>query len=118
MLEKQVSFNDGIAHIYTVENAALPGDKPADKLTDRRTARFSNRTVGAVRFFTAKQADTKIDRMIMIPKKIKVSPQDVVILVSEDENQYSIEQVQNKTDTRPHTKLLSLRRLESNYDFA
>ena len=50
MLEKQVSFNDGIAHIYTVENAALPGDAPADKLADRRTARFSNRTAGAVQF--------------------------------------------------------------------
>lgn len=118
MLKEQVSFNDGIADIYTVENAALPGDKPADKLSDRRTVRFANRTVGAVRFFTAKQADAKIDRMIMIPKGIKVSPQDVVILVSEDENQYGIEQVQNKTDTRPHTTLISLRRLESKYDFA
>lgn len=118
MLRDQVSFNDGVAYIYTVENAALPGDAPADKLTDRRTARFSNRTVGAVRFFTAKQADTKIDRMIMVPKGIKVSPQDVVILASEDENQYCIEQIQAKTNTRPHTKLLSLRRLESAYDFA
>lgn len=118
MLKDQVSFNDGIAHIYTVENAALSGDEPVDKLTDLRIVRFENRTIGAVRFFTAKQADAKLDRMIMIPNGIKVSPQDVVILASEDENQYRIEQVQTKTDTRPHTKLISLRRLESNYDFA
>lgn len=118
MLKEQVSFNDGVAEIFTVENKALPGDAPADKLTDRRKARFENRTVGAVRFFTAKQADTKIDRMIMIPRGIKVSPQDVAILVSEDENQYCIEQVQTKTNTKPPATLISLRRLESKYDFA
>ena len=118
MLEDKCSFNDGIAEIYTVDNTALKGDKPVDKLINKRVVRFEYRTVGAVRFYIAKQADVKIDRMITIPKGVHVSPQDVVILISEGSNQYRIEQVQHKSDTKPHTTLISLQRLVTNYDIA
>lgn len=43
-------------------------------------------------------------------KKAECSAAIVTAMKEQDES--------NKTDTRPHTKLLSLRRLESNYDFA
>lgn len=118
MLENKCSFNDGIAEIYTVHNAALKGDAPVDKLINKRVVRFEYRTVGAVRFFIAKQSDVKIERMIAIPKGVHVSPQDVVILISEGTDQYKIEQVQQKTDTKPHTTLISLQRLVTNYDIA
>ena len=118
MLEDKCSFNDGIAEIYTLDNAAEKGDKPTDKLVNKRVVRFEYRTVGAVRFFVAKQSDVKIDCMIAIPKGVHISPQDVVILISEGEEQYKIEQVQHKTDTKPHTTLISLQRLVSKYDIA
>lgn len=121
MLKEQISFNDGIADIYTVQNAAEPGDRPVDKLMNRRSVRFAFRTVGAVRFYIAKQVDVQIDRTILIPKGVHVSPQDVVIIPTEQVDagaQYDVMQVQPKTDTKPHTVLLTLRRRAESYDIA
>ena len=121
MLKNQVTFNDGIAHIYTVQNAAAPGDMPVNKLVNLRRVRFAYRTVGAVRFFIAKAANVEIDRTIIIPKGVHVSPQDVVIIATEkgeETQQYDIMQVQIKTDTAPHTVLLSLKRRTESYDIA
>lgn len=121
MLEKQISFNDGICEIYTVKNAAEQGDMPVDKLFNRRRVRFEYRTVGAVRFFMAKAANVEIDKTLVIPRGVHVSPQDVVIIPTEkgEENQqYEIMQVQVKTDTKPHSVLLTLKRRAESYDIA
>ena len=121
MNKEQVAFSAGYAEIYTVENVAEKGDKPVNKLINRRKVRFDYRTIGAVRFFMAKQANVEIDKTIIIPKGPHVSPQDIVILHSEknEENeQYEIVQTQVKTDTAPHTILLTLKRRTEKYDFA
>ena len=121
MLDRQVTFNDGIADIYTAENVAEPGNNPVYKLVNLRELRFAYRTVGAVRFYIAKQANIEISKTIIVPRGVPISVHDVVILKTEDgqeSEQYDIEQVQPKTDTRPYSVLLSLRRLETVYDFA
>ncbi len=121
MLKDQISFNDGIAEIYTVHNAAKSGDRPADKLMNKRTVRFAFRTVGAVRFYMAKQADVEIDLTISIPRGVHVSPQDVVIIPTEQvgaNQQYDIKQVQPNTKTKPHSVLLTLQRRAESYDIA
>ena len=121
MLENRISFNDGICEIYTVQNAAESGDMPVDKLFNCRKIRFAYRTVGAVRFYMAKAANVEIDRTLVIPKGVHVSPQDVVIIPTEkgeEKQQYEITQVQVKTDTRPHSVLLTLKRRTECYDIA
>ncbi len=116
MLRNVVTFLDGIAEIYTVENSARRGDKPAERLVNMRKVRFGNRTVGAVRKFTADQAGIKLDRLIIVPLGVFVSAQDIVILSSENEDQYRIVQLQFKTDTKPKALQISLERLVQKYD--
>lgn len=121
MLKNQATFNDGICDIYTVQNAAAPGDMPVNKLFGKQRVRFAYRTVGAVRFYMAKAANVDIDRTIVIPRGIRVSPQDVVIITTErgeEEQQYEVMQVQIKTDTMPQTVLLTLKRRAERYDIA
>lgn len=120
MLKDQVTFLDGIAEIYTSENISAPGNAPVHKLVNKRRVNFAYRTIGAVRFYIAKQANVELSKTIIVPKGVHISPHDIVILVTEkneEKEQYEIEQVQHKTDTKPHSVLLSLRRLETNYDF-
>lgn len=117
MADKQLSFCDGVADIYTVTNTAPAGDTPNETLSGKRTVRFEYRTVGAVRYFAAMQAEVKIDRIICIPRGASVTPQDIVILSSESASeQYHVKQVQIKTDTKPHSQIISLERVEQVYD--
>lgn len=115
MLKNQFSFCDGIAKIYKTENIAESGNAPVEGLILKGTVRFEYRTVGYNRFFTALQNQVQISKMILIPMGICVTPQDIVIL-SNDTKQYVIAQIQDKTDTAPYTKLLSLKRIEAMYD--
>ena len=118
MLKNQLSFNDGLAAIYTVDNVAEAGDQPKNGLTKKRTARFEYRTVGYNRFTQNMQNNVKIEKMILIPWGVRVSVQDVVILTDDvgDTEQYEIMQAQDKTDTAPRSRQLSLRRIEAKYD--
>ena len=110
------TFNDGIANIYSVGNIAEPGNKPKEGLTLKAgPLRFDERTVGMGRFWTAKQGQVRIDRLIRTARIGSISPQDVAILA---DGQYRIMQVQYPKDTDIPTMDLSLERMEAAYDIA
>lgn len=108
-------FNDGIVDIYEVKNAAEKGDRKKDKLFIRYHVRFGYNTIGVKRNFEAMQAQVSLAELISVPLHRDISPQDVAVI---SKKQYCIEQVQHKTDTLPPTSLLSLSRLEADYEFA
>lgn len=118
MLKNQVSFPDGAAEIYTVENVAEKGDKPAEKLTHKRTVRFKYKTVGERRFYDAQQAGVTIERMLIIPRGVLITPQSVVIITSEGDQQYRVKQVQLLTEAAPISVQISLERIEQAYEIA
>lgn len=114
MKQTQV-FNDGIVKIYSVVDKAEVGNTPKDELTLKvGPLRYEERIVGMSRFWTAKQAQVKVDRMIRTPKLSMVSTQDVAILI--DGEQYEIVQVQYPKDVEPPSMDLSLERLEAAYE--
>lgn len=112
---KTQTFNDGTADIYKVENVAAPGNKPKEGLLLKvRNLRYKERTVGMGRFWTAMQNQTKINRLLRMPKLDSVSTLDVAIPT--DGKQYRIIQIQYPEDVFPPVMDLSLERIDAGYD--
>lgn len=110
------TFNDGVTTIYSVENIAQPGNMLKEGLIYKiGPLRYRERTVGMGRFWTAMQAQVKIDQVIRVQQIRSVSTQDVAILVNG--KQYRIQQIQYPEDIEPPVMDLSLERLEAEYGF-
>jgi len=110
-------------NIYSVGNTAPSGKMPKDRLKLKvGPVRYAERTVGINRYWTAMQANAKIDMVIRIPctslrgRSIDVSTQDIAIPI--DGAQYRIMQVQKPEDIYPPVLDLSLERLVQKYDIA
>lgn len=105
------TFNDGILSICEIDERIITRNK-------MEHIRFGNRTVGVQRYWNAKTAGNKVDRMVSIPLSVlgidMVETQDVVILENEvayGDGQYQIMQVQLKYDAEPPSLYLSLEKL-------
>lgn len=108
-------FNDGVVNIYSVGNIAPPGNMPKEGLTLKvGPLRYKERTVGMGRFWTAMQAQVKIDQVIRVQQLRSISTQDIAI--PNDGKQYEIKQIQYPEDVEPPVMDLSLERVEADYD--
>jgi len=117
MQQKPQTFNDGVCGFYSVKNTAAAAKKPVETLALKLGGiRYSERTVGLSRFWSAKQASVQIDRLLRMPYFDTVSTQDVVI--TEDGNQYDIKQLQRPEDIFPPVMDVSLERVVQRYDTA
>ena len=111
-----LSFNDGITDVFSVDNIAPPGNKPKKGLIAKFSGlRFEYKTIGVKRAYTAMQADVKLSELIQVPMHREISTQDVATI---NGRQYEIVQAQHFPDTNPASSVLSLSRLEVNYDIA
>ena len=110
------TFNDGVCAIYEIGNIAEAGNKPKEGLkTKISRAPYERRKVGITRFYTAKQANVKVEDVLRIPYNDQISTQDVCMI---GEIQFAIKQVQHIYDTMPKSTDLTLQRLEDVYDIA
>lgn len=105
-------MNDGVVKIYSVEDISEPGNMPKDGLTLKQTLRYKERTVGMGRFWTAHQAQARIDLLLRTHKLRDVSTQDIAI--PNDGKQYRIVQVQYPEEL--DVMDLSLERIEQEYE--
>ncbi len=117
MQQKPQTFNDGVCGFYSVKNAAVAAKKPIQLLVLKLGGiRYHNRTVGISRFWSAKQANVQIDRLLRMPYLADVSTQDVA--VTEDGVQYSVKQIQRPEDIYPPVMDVSLAKVVQRYDTA
>jgi hypothetical protein len=113
MKKKTQTYNDGVLDIYLVGNISQEGNMPVDKLTLKiGKLRYENRRVGMSRFWIAKQATARIDKMVRVPR-LRISSQDVALI---DGEQYRIIQTQDQDDVSPISMDLSLERLEVKFE--
>lgn len=109
------TFNDGLCTISTVTNDAQPGKKPVEKLTPRYVGlRYRERTVGIARYYTAAQANVRVDRVIRVARLRDVTTRDKA--TTEDGVTYYIRQVQYPEGVEPPVMDLSLERVISTDD--
>lgn len=111
MLKAKQTFNDGVVNIYSLGNSAEKGDMPKDGLTFKVNLRYRERTVGINRFWTAQQAQAKIDLLLRVQERRDITAKDVAII---GDLQYKIVQVQHIEDLPVMD--LSLERLGEQYD--
>ncbi len=106
------TFSDGIMEICTTDERRLIGTKV-------KGIRFGDRTIGVQRYWQAKTAGNKVDRLLSIPYSETgiglIETNDVVIIRNENAKygggQYRILQVQPKFDSKPESIYLSLEKI-------
>ena len=111
------TFGDGLL-------AVCEADERTITRTKMEHIRFGNRTVGVQRFWQAKTAGNKVNKLLAVPLSVLeidlIEVNDVVILENETEmkdqaGQYQILQAQPKYDARPPALYLSLEKLVHPY---
>lgn len=107
-------YRDGVVRIYTVTDAAQPGYQPKPALTLAETLFYEERRVGLQRYYTSKQAQVQVERVIRTQTRPAVNPQ--CIAVTEDGTQYGIELVQQLQDVYPPSMDLTLIRIAQKYE--
>lgn len=100
---KFIPFNDGLCSIYTE-------DEEENKIYKVKNIRFSKKTLGYGRYYTAKSTNVKVDRVILIPQlPIEIDSNDYLEI---EGNLYHIELVQEIDNSNPKTLQLTLRKLD------
>lgn len=106
------NFDDGIVKIYTVTNSAPVGLLPVETLSDAPiyTLRYEERSFGIQRYYSARQNQIQIERVLRVPRVPNVTNQNVA--VTQDGNKYRIDWVQPLTDVYPSSMDLTLVKYE------
>ena len=100
--------------MYAVTDAARPGYQPKPSLTRKAVLRYEEQRLGLQRFYSGKQNQVELERVIRTPRLSCVSSQDVA--VTEDGRQYRIDMVQSVPDVWPASMDLTLARVTQQYD--
>ena len=108
------SFNDGIVTIYSVENSAPPGYRPAESLARKVALRYAEQRLGINRLYMSRQNQAEIERVLRVPRVESISNQDVAI--TESGKQYRIDYAQSVADVWPPSLDLSLPKVEQEYE--
>lgn len=113
---KEISqtFNSGVVTVYSVTDSAVPGYTPKTKLTPKVRLPYDERKLGIQRFYSGKQNQVQIQRVIRCPVAGNPSSQDVAI--TEDGQQYEIHLVQTVRDVYPPSLDLTLSRITQKYE--
>lgn len=107
-------FNSGVASIYRVTDMGEPGYAPVPRLELRVKLHYEELKLGLIRFYSAKQNQVKVERVLRVPRRPDISPQDVA--VTEDRKQYRIELVQMAEGVYPPSLDLTLGAVEQIYE--
>lgn len=104
MPDRFEAFSDGVARVCEVSGRKITGEKGE--------IRFGIRTVGIKRYYEAKVASDKVDRLVSVPYNRWVKRNDILLI---DGEQYKITMIQEKKDTKPACLYISLEWIVTRY---
>lgn len=107
-------YGDGVVTVYAVQNIAAPGLRPQEGLIKKITLRYEEQRLGIQRYYSGRQNQVEIQRVLRVPRAGDVSTQDVAI--TQDGKQYRIDLVQAVTDVYPASVDLTLAKIEQQYE--
>lgn len=109
-----MTFDDGLLTVYEKVNIAEKGNKPTYSLKFKMALYFGFDVLGYNRYYTALQANNRIEAVVNVPMWENIDSLDIIVL--EDGKQYTLSMVQRLIDENglKYTKL-SLERLGENY---
>lgn len=108
------SFNSGVVSIYRLIDVGEPGYAPVPRLDLRVRLHYEERKLGLIRYFSASQNQVKVEKVLRVPRRAEISPQDVA--VTQDGRQYRIELIQMAESVYPPSLDLTLGTIEQVYE--
>lgn len=99
-------YNDGMARVFSVSDAAAPGYQPIGELTPKIALPYEERRVGIKRYYDAQQNQIRVERVIRVQHVGGITSQDVVL--DEKGRKYRIDLVQLVPDVYPVSDDLTL----------
>lgn len=97
-----ISFNEGVCNIYSE-------DEEDNEVIKYKSVCFSEKVLGLRRYYTAKAAQSNVNRVIAVPLLSNIDNHDKIII---EKQVYSIELIQPKRETNPPSLDLTLKQLE------
>lgn len=107
-------FNSGVVSIYRLTDVGEPGYAPVPRLDLRVRLHYEERKLGLIRYFSASQNQVKVEKVLRVPRRAEISPQDVA--VTQDGRQYRIELIQMAEGVYPPSLDLTLGTIEQVYE--
>lgn len=109
------TFQDGLASFWHCENIATAGNRPSYQTKKLFDLPYEVKKVGDVRYYAALQADSKISKVIRVPKVHGIQPSGDVVTLSGNERQYKIQKVSENTLTNPESMDVTLEISKTTY---
>lgn len=100
------TFNDGLATVYRLKDEAEPGYMPKPKPVKVALLRYEERRLGLTRYYSAKQNNVQVERVVRVPKGAPIAAQDIA--VTEDGQEYAVCLVQTVDGVWPLSLDLTL----------
>ena len=108
-------FNSGLATIWQVSNTAAPGDKPKYRTIKLFALPYQDRRLSDARYYAALQVDSKISRVIRVPRVSGIQPSGDLVTLSGDPRQYKTAKVSESSYTVPESMDLTLEISKTEY---
>lgn len=100
------TFNDGLVTVYRLTDEAKPGYMPKLKPVKVALLRYEERRLGLTRYYSAKQNNVQVERVVRVPKGAPIAAQDIA--VTEDGQEYAVGLVQTVDGVWPPSLDLTL----------
>lgn len=91
-----MTFDDGMIGIYMIKNSAAAGEMPKEEPMLKDEYYFGYDALGYNRYYTALQAQQKIESVIRVPDWGYIKSTDICIM--EDGKKYKIKMIQQMRD--------------------
>lgn len=110
-------MSDGIFVLCNLVDTARKGDAPKEHLEEVYREYYGERTVGISRFYESKGAGEQVDMLIRTryDKRARIG---CYIVLTEDDEQYRITNVQKVVDEGLNYCDITLSRLDKNYELS
>lgn len=105
----------GLLTIYKLQDVAVPGYMPSEKLVTYTTAYYEERSVGVTRAYNALAVNQRIDGFVRVLNTVLDGVDDQLYVIK-DNKQYRVSMMQKVIGHDAYD--LTLERLEENYDVA
>ena len=106
-------FSSGVVRLYSVTDGGEPGERPREVLTEKVKLCYEEQHLGLQRYYSGRQNQVKIERVIRAPRRGDISSQDMAS--TEDGTLYRIDLVQPVLDVYPPSMDLTLCRMEQDF---
>lgn len=108
------TYNDGVMTVYSVVDASSPGRRPEEKLSQKVRLQYEERRLGIQRYYSGKQNQVQIKRVVRCQNCGMISSQDVAI--TEDGTRYQVDLVQIVPNVFPESVDITLLKIDQKYE--